>query len=349
MKKMIILGIESSCDDTSAALVTSDKEILATQTYTQLKEHSCFGGVVPEIAARSHLEQIEQVVDATMESANISFDQIDAIAATAGPGLIGGVIVGTMYAKGLALALGKPYIAVNHLEGHALTARLTNEIAFPYLLLLVSGGHCQFVIVKGVGQHQLLGQTMDDAVGEAFDKTGKMLGLGYPAGPKIEALAKTGNPLRFTLPKPLYKKPNCDFSFSGLKTAARQIIQNEGPLEGQDLHDFCASFQHTIADVLCDRTQRAIEIARSSGITSLVIGGGVGANQAIGERLRQVCDANNLDLFVPPMSLCTDNGAMIAWAGLEHFREGRHTGLDFKPRPRWPLEEINNNDFMRMS
>ena len=346
MKTLTILGIESSCDDTSAAVVTSDKRILSNETYTQLVQHETYGGVVPEIAARAHLEQIQSVVDTAMGKAKVSYTDLDGVAATAGPGLIGGVIVGTMFAKGIALAQNIPYIAVNHLEAHALTARLTETVKFPYLLLLVSGGHCQFAIVHAPGHYTPLGGTIDDAVGEAFDKTGKLLGLGYPAGPKIEKLAMTGDPKRFKLPKPFFRKPHCNFSFSGLKTAARQLIQEEGPFSDQDLSDFCAAFQKTISDVLVDRTQRAIELALSKEphITSLVIGGGVAANQAIRQDLDALTSTYNLPLFFPPIALCTDNGAMIAWAGLEHLHLGRHNSLDFMPRPRWPLDEIHYDD-----
>lgn len=343
MKTLTVLGIESSCDDTSAAVVTSDKEILSNETYTQLIQHQAYGGVVPEIAARAHLEQIQTVVEEAMHKAQVKYEDLDAVAATAGPGLIGGVIVGTMFAKGIALAHNLPYLAINHLEAHALTARLTHDVDFPYLLLLVSGGHCQFVIVHAPAEYTHLGSTIDDAVGEAFDKTGKLLGLGYPAGPQIEKLAKKGNEKRFSLPKPLYKQPHCNFSFSGLKTAARQLIQNEGPFEDQDLWDFCASFQKTVADILCDRTLQAFEMAREKEpkITALVTGGGVAANQYIRERLHGVANDQHVPLFTPPMELCVDNGAMIAWAGVEHFRLGRQNSLDFMPRPRWPLEDIH--------
>lgn len=343
MKTLTVLGIESSCDDTAAAVVTSDGQVLSNETYTQLEQHEIYGGVVPEIAARAHLEQIQAVVVGALHNAQMQFGDLDGVAATAGPGLIGGVIVGTMYAKGIALAQDIPYLAINHLEAHALTARLTHQVEFPYLLLLVSGGHCQFAIVHGPGKYTHLGGTIDDAVGEAFDKTGKLLGLGYPAGPQIEQLALKGNEKSFDLPRPFYKKPHCNFSFSGLKTAARQLIQDEGPFENQDLNDFCASFQKTIAQVLSDRTHQAIGMAlrQEPAITGLVIGGGVAANQYIRQELEETAQVYGLPFHTPPINLCTDNGAMIAWAGVEHLRLGRQNSLDFMPRPRWPLEEIN--------
>ncbi|MEB3703086.1 tRNA (adenosine(37)-N6)-threonylcarbamoyltransferase complex transferase subunit TsaD [Candidatus Bealeia paramacronuclearis] len=339
---MRVLGIETSCDETSAAIVDDQMRILSLVVVSQLREHELYGGVVPEIAARAHLDLIERIVEKAFQDGNCSLQDIDAIAATGGPGLIGGVIVGTMYAKGLALSHSLPYVAVNHLEGHALTARLDPGVEFPYLLLLISGGHCQFLIVEELGLYHKLGATIDDAVGEAFDKTGKLIHLSYPAGPQIEHLAKRGDPLRFTLPRPLWKKPGCDFSFSGLKTAVRQTLQEISEKSDQDIADLCASFQKTVGDILCDRAQNAIEMAleKNPKIKDLVLAGGVAANGSLRLRLETVCQKSGLQLLCPPMSLCTDNAAMIAWVGLERFQRGLFTSLDFAPRPRWPLDEI---------
>lgn len=339
---MRILGIETSCDETSAAVLDDQRQILSNVVVSQLREHEVYGGVVPEIAARAHLELIEAIVEKALSDANLTFADIDAIAATGGPGLIGGVIVGTLYAKGLAQARNLPYIAVNHLEGHALTARLDPGVEFPYLLLLVSGGHCQFVVVEDLGLYHKLGSTIDDAAGEAFDKTGKLMSLNYPAGPQIEILARAGDSLRFSLPRPLWKKPGCDFSFSGLKTAVRHVYQNLNPSNDQDKADLCASFQKTVGDILCDRAQNAIEMAleKNLKIKDLVIAGGVAANQYLRARLNEVCVGRGFMLKCPPLKLCTDNAAMIAWAGMERFQRGWVTPLDFAPRPRWPLEEL---------
>jgi N6-L-threonylcarbamoyladenine synthase len=339
---MKILGIETSCDETAAAVVDGERRILADVVRSQLAEHEPFGGVVPEIAARAHVEALDGIIRRALDQAGCAVADIDAVAATAGPGLIGGVIVGVMTAKGIAAAARKPFVAVNHLEGHALTARLTDGLAFPYLLLLVSGGHCQLLIVEGVGQYVRLGTTIDDAVGEAFDKTAKLLGLGYPGGPAVEAMAAGGDAARFDLPRPMKGRPGCDFSFSGLKTAVRQAVDNlpSGPIPRDVARDLSAGFQQAAADAICDRTAHAIEMCRDRhpGFGALVVAGGVAANKALRAALERTAEAGGLQLVAPPPRLCTDNGAMIAWAGLERFRLALVDGPDFAPRPRWPLD-----------
>ena len=345
---MIVLGIETSCDETAAAIVTSEGTILAETVLSQLDDHRPYGGVVPEVAARSHLEHVDRLVGETMNRAGLSFDQLDGVAATGGPGLIGGVIVGVMTGKAIAVAKNLPFLAVNHLEGHALSARIseTDRIDFPYLLLLVSGGHCQLLCVEGPGRYKRLGTTIDDALGEAFDKSAKLLGIGYPGGPAVEAAAKKGNSERFSLPRPMKGRPGCDFSFSGLKTAVRQTAQAlpEGPLQPDDIADLCAGFQMAAGDVLADRTAHALDIflAERPGGRTLVIAGGVAANQALRNRLQILADERSVDLVAPPVALCTDNGAMIAWAAIERIKaigmEAARDSLDFKPRPRWPLD-----------
>lgn len=343
---MIVLGLESSCDETAASVVrvTDDgtAEILSDRILSQIEQHRPFGGIVPEVAARAHLEHADAIVKGAMEDAGIGFDALDAIAATGGPGLIGGVIVGVMTAKAIARARNIPFIAVNHLEGHALTARLTDGVEFPYLLLLASGGHTQLLAVRGVGDYVRLGTTIDDAVGEAFDKSAKMLGLGYPGGPPIEAAAKLGDAKRFALPRPLKGKPGCNFSFSGLKAAVKRAIDAlpPGHLLDQDVNDMAASFQAAVADVIGDRTTRAIEQFKALCPTgnTIVVAGGVAANSALREKLNHVAKTQGLTLAAPPSRLCTDNGAMIAWAGIERLRLGQTDGLDFAPRPRWPLD-----------
>lgn len=339
---MIVLGIESSCDETAVALVTHDKRILSNIVSSQEVEHKPFGGVVPEIAARAHLAHIGPILERALDEANVSLDQIDGIAAAGGPGLIGGVIVGVMMAKGLALAKNIPFIPVNHLEGHALTVRLTNDVPFPYLLLLVSGGHCQFLIVEGVGIYTQLGGTLDDAIGECLDKTARLLGYSYPGGPTIERLALEGNPEAFQLPKPLKGKEGCSFSFSGLKTAARKVILENKDSSPPFQADFCSSLQKTIGDILEDRCQNALKIAleKKPDIRNLVVAGGVAANQYFRGRLETCAQKKSIGLVTPPINLCTDNGAMIAWAGMERLQLGLVGSLDFAPRPRWPLEEL---------
>ena len=330
---MIVLGIETSCDETAAAVVDDRRQILANEVRSQIDEHAPYGGVVPEVAARAHLGAVDHLVARAMANAGVEFAGLDAVAATGGPGLIGGVMVGVMTAKAIACAHAKPFIAINHLEGHALTVRLTDGIDFPYLLLLISGGHCQLLTVEGVGRYRRLGTTIDDALGEAFDKTAKALGLGLPGGPMVEARARSGDAARFSLPRPLRGRAGCDFSFSGLKTAVVQTIDKlpPGPLGERDIADICASFQAAAADVLVDRAANAIS---QSGANTLVVAGGVAANQFIRARLETL----PARLVAPPLALCTDNAAMIAWAGIERMRAGTTDGLDFKPRPRWPLD-----------
>ena len=346
---MIVLGIESSCDETACAIVSDKREILGQSLLSQ-EEHHAFGGVVPEIAARAHLEHIDEIIEHAVRNANISLNDIDAIAAASGPGLIGGVVVGVMAAKAIALALNKPFVAVNHLEGHALCARLSNDVTYPYLLLLVSGGHCQILVVKDVGEYERLGTTIDDAAGEAFDKVAKMLGLGYPGGPLLEKAALSGNETRFVLPRPLIGSGDCNLSFSGLKTAVRKIIEsysedgdiNHAELEPQDINDICASFQYAATDCLVKKLQKAIEIfkAKYPEGKHLVVSGGVAANTYLRGALKNLADKSQLIFAAPPIKYCTDNGVMIAWAGLERFQKGYTSPLDFKPRPRWPLDEF---------
>ena len=340
---MIVLGIETSCDETAVAIVAdppSGPRIRSNLVYSQLVEHQPFGGVVPEIAARAHLEALDGLVLRALDETGLEFAQIDGVAAAAGPGLIGGLVVGTMMAKGIAWATEKPFLAVNHLEGHALTVRLTGAVAFPYLLLLVSGGHCQLLCCRGVGRYIRLGTTLDDAAGEAFDKTAKMIGLDFPGGPAIERAALRGDELRFALPRPLIGRPGCDFSFSGLKTAVRRIVLDHAPLGARDQADLAASVELAICDALCDRTAHAIGWFREAhpGGRSLVAAGGVAANSRLRRRLAALAAEAGLDFVVPPPALCTDNAAMIAWAGLERLRLGLVDGLDASPRPRWPLD-----------
>jgi N6-L-threonylcarbamoyladenine synthase len=340
---MIVLGIETSCDETAAAVVDDGRRILADVVLSQLDEHRPYGGIVPEIAARSHLDHLDGLIAEAMRRAGLRFEELDGVAATGGPGLIGGVIVGVTMAKAIAAVHDLPFIAVNHLEGHALTARLVDDVEFPFLLLLVSGGHCQLLVVEDVGRYRRLGTTVDDAAGEAFDKGAKLLGLGYPGGPAVERAAATGDPRRFDLPRPMLGRPEPDFSFSGLKTALRHRVAEmsaRGPLGEQDRRDLAAALQAAIADCLADRTARAIATARARhpDLSALVLAGGVAANGAIRDSLQDVAADAGLRLAVPPPRLCTDNAAMIAWAGLERLRRGHRDGLDFAPRPRWPLD-----------
>jgi N6-L-threonylcarbamoyladenine synthase len=338
LRPMIVLGIETSCDETAAALVSADRRILAETILSQLDEHRPFGGVVPEIAARSHLEHLDRLIERTMGDAGLGFADLAGIAATGGPGLIGGVMVGVMMGKAIAAVRNLPFIAVNHLEGHALTARLTDDVAFPYLLLLVSGGHCQLLLVEELGRYLRLGTTIDDAAGEAFDKAAKLLDLGYPGGPALERAAAGGDAKRIALPRPMLGRPGCDFSFSGLKTALRQQIAEHKA----NAADLAASFQAAVIDCLADRTAHGIAMAKSlAPVTTLVVAGGVAANKALRARLELVATRGGLKLVAPPAKLCTDNAAMIAWAGIERLRKGLTDGLDFAPRPRWPLDEAS--------
>ncbi|WP_067732481.1 tRNA (adenosine(37)-N6)-threonylcarbamoyltransferase complex transferase subunit TsaD [Novosphingobium naphthalenivorans] len=336
----IVLGIESSCDETAAALVTSERTILAQRIASQDEVHRPYGGVVPEIAARAHAERLAPMIEATLADAGMTLDDVDAIAATAGPGLIGGVMVGLVTAKALAMAADKPLIAVNHLEGHALSPRLADAtLAYPYLLLLVSGGHCQILLVEGVGQFRRLATTIDDALGEAFDKSAKVLGLGYPGGPALERLAREGDAKKVPLPRPLMGSAEPHFSFAGLKSAvlrAKQALTNAAaPLAYTDA-DIAASFQQAAIDCLIDRTRRAL--AGVGAVNALVVAGGVAANTAIRGALEGLAAEFELPFIAPPLTLCTDNAAMIAWAGLERFERGQSDPLDVAARPRWPLD-----------
>lgn len=359
----IILGLESSCDETAAALVTSDRRILAHRLATQEAEHRPYGGVVPEIAARAHVEALMPLVEAVFEDAKLTLADVDAIAATAGPGLIGGVMVGLVTAKALSLASGKPLVAVNHLEGHALSPRLADPaLEFPYLLLLVSGGHCQLLRVEGVGRYRRLATTIDDAAGEAFDKTAKLLGLGFPGGPAVERAAASGDPGSVPLPRPLLGAKEPHFSFAGLKSAVMRAAQS-GEWRPEDI---AASFQQAVIDCLLDRTERAIlsrhsgegrnlpgqgdalavgnpgllrgDVAEDKPLTALVVAGGVAANQSVRAALEALAAEHGLPFVAPPLWLCTDNAAMIGWAGAERFAAGMTDGLDVAARPRWPLD-----------
>ncbi|HVY00435.1 MAG TPA: tRNA (adenosine(37)-N6)-threonylcarbamoyltransferase complex transferase subunit TsaD [Pseudorhodoplanes sp.] len=343
---MIVLGIETTCDETAAAVVERRADgrgkILSNVVRSQTEEHLDFGGVVPEIAARAHVEVLDGIIARALADAGKRLDEIDAIAAAAGPGLIGGVIVGLTTAKAIALVTGKPLIAVNHLEAHALTARLTDNTPFPYCLFLASGGHTQILAVRGVGDYVLLGNTLDDAIGEAFDKTAKLLGLGYPGGPAVEGEAARGNAGRFELPRPMYGRPEPDFSLSGLKTALRLEAARIAPLSEQDVADLCASFQEAVVDVVKDRIRAGLHLfrARFGAPTALVAAGGVAANQEIRKTLHRRALEGGTVLIVPPAALCTDNGAMIAWAGAERLALGLTDSLDVAARPRWPLEDV---------
>lgn len=346
-----VLGLESSCDETAAAIVAADGTILAETVLSQM-EHVPYGGVVPEIAARAHLQHLPGLVRQVLDAAGLRAADLAAVASTVGPGLIGGLIVGAGVGKGIALAAGRPFMGINHLEAHALTARLPglcpDRVEFPYLLLLVSGGHCQCVAVEGVGRYRRLGGTIDDAVGEAFDKVGKMLGLGWPGGPALERLAREGNPRAYALPRPLMGREGCDFSFSGLKTAVARVVADAGAagLSAVNVADLAASFQAACADTLADRTANALRMMPQA--RALVVAGGVAANALIRTRLQQVADHSGVPLVAPPGRLCTDNAVMVAWAAQERLRvnpgavcaEGIFGDLASAPRPRWPLAEL---------
>ena len=333
-----ILGIETSCDETAAAILAEDGTILAEAVLSQT-EHARFGGVVPEIAARAHLHHLPGLVRDVLTRAGLSVSGLGGVAATTGPGLIGGLIVGSGFGKGVAVASGLPFVAVNHLEAHALTARLTDGLAFPYLLLLVSGGHCQCVAVHGVGHYRRLGGTIDDAVGEAFDKVGKLLGLSWPGGPHVERLAAQGDAKRWPFPRPLLRRPGCDFSFSGLKTAVAQVVAKyPGAPSQQEAADIAASFQAAVAEVTADRATHALRAMPEA--TALVVAGGVAANGAVRAALAGVAAVHGLPLVAPPLRLCGDNAVMVAWAGVERLRLGLADPLGTAPRPRWPLDEM---------
>ena len=345
---MRLLGIETSCDETAAAIVDRSPDgrgaILSNIVRSQLSEHAPYGGVVPELAARAHISHLDHIVARASAEAGVPLRDLDGIAATAGPGLIGGVLVGLTTAKALAAALNKPLVAINHLEAHALTARLTDGLAFPYLLLLVSGGHSQFVLVRGIGDYQRWGTTIDDALGEAFDKVAKLLDLGVPGGPEVERQAKLGDASRFRFPRPLLREDRLDFSFSGLKTAVRLAAEQVAPLTPQDVADICASFQLAVTDVVMARARAALERFRRElpGVPPvLVVAGGVAANQAIGGGLRKIAAESGARLVVPPIPLCTDNGVMVAWAGAERLALGDSSGLEISAKARWPLDNAD--------
>jgi N6-L-threonylcarbamoyladenine synthase len=338
-----VLGIETTCDETAAAVVSIDEDgvpaIRANEVLSQIAEHAAYGGVVPEIAARAHVEVLDRLVARALERAGTPLADLDGIAVAAGPGLIGGVLVGLVTAKTLALVANKPLLAVNHLEAHALTARLTDGVEFPYLLLLASGGHTQLIAVRGVGDYVRLGGTIDDAIGEAFDKAAKLLGLGYPGGPEVERMAEAGDPERFALPRPMLGRREADFSLSGLKTALRIEAERIAPLAERDVADLCASFQAAVVDVVIDRTRVALRgfTAAAGRPTALVAAGGVAANGAIRRALAALAGEAGLAFVAPPLALCGDNGAMIAWAGLERLRLGLVDDITAPARPRWPL------------
>jgi N6-L-threonylcarbamoyladenine synthase len=354
---MRLLGIETSCDETAAAIVegsiardgTPEGQILSNIVLSQT-DHEAFGGVVPEIAARAHVMAIDSVITAAMTEADCAYSELDALAVSSGPGLIGGLIVGLMAAKSIALAHDLPFLGINHLEGHALTARLSDQLPYPYLLLLVSGGHSQILLVSGLGQYHRLGSTIDDALGEAFDKTAKLLGLGYPGGPAVERAALVGDPDRFSFPMPLRGKMPPNFSFSGLKTAVRQqaeALVGKGTLSDEDVADICASFQKTVAAIIEDRLLRAFDLATGRSDVKqmlqgaslpLVVAGGVAANKVLRASLADLADRLGTTLVAPPLRLCGDNGAMIAWAGLERFAAGETHDFTLAPRARWPLD-----------
>ncbi len=341
----LVLGIETSCDETAAAVVAGDRRILSNVVLSQIEDHRPYGGVVPEIAARAHIDHLDDLIRRAMDEAGIAFKDLSAVAATAGPGLIGGVMVGLMTGKAIAAAANLPFIGVNHLEGHALSVRLVEDVAFPYLLLLVSGGHCQLLVVEGPGRYRRLGTTIDDAAGEAFDKTAKMLGLGFPGGPAVERAARQGDPARFPLPAPMVGRPGADFSFSGLKTAVRRELEKLGRAPtAQEKADLAAAFQNALTLALVDRTAQAMLMFREvTGIAEpatppLVVAGGVAANSHIRAALESLARDRAFRLVAPPPRLCTDNGAMIAWAGIERLKLGHSDPLDLAARARWPLD-----------
>lgn len=340
---MNILGIETSCDETAAAVVcdanVAAERVVSNIVFSQINEHMEYGGVVPELAARAHLHYIRPTVERALTEANMTLNDIDGIAVTSGPGLIGGVLVGVMVAKAMAMAHSKPFLGINHLEGHALTVRLTHDVPYPYLLLLVSGGHCQFVAVDGLGQYRVLGRTLDDAAGEAFDKVAKMMDIGYPGGPALERLALRGDPERFALPRPLIGRKDCNFSFSGLKTSVRTALQKGEIVTEQDKSDLAASFQKVVGDHIVDRTKHALSLVDEK-FKHVVVAGGVAANKHIRERLDTLAIRKGRIFVAPPLKLCTDNAAMIAWAGLERFKAGYRSDLTISPKPRWALETL---------
>jgi N6-L-threonylcarbamoyladenine synthase len=338
----VVLGIETSCDETAAAVVAFDRGIRSSIVLSQIEDHRAYGGVVPEIAARAHVEHLDGLIERAMREAGVGFAGLAGVAATAGPGLIGGVLVGLVTGNAIAAAAGVPFVAVNHLEGHALSARLSHDVAFPYLLLLVTGGHCQLLACEALGRYERLGTTIDDAIGEAFDKSARLLGMGYPGGPEIEHAARTGNPRAFALPRPMVGREGCDFSFSGLKTAIRRIAE-ERTLSAQEIADVAASFQAAVGDVVVDRTRNAMQMfsTRHKNGRTLVVAGGVAANATLRALLEQAAKNFGFTVAAPPKELCTDNAAMIAWAGVERLRAGMTDALDAPGRARWPLTELS--------
>ncbi|MFO1033549.1 MAG: tRNA (adenosine(37)-N6)-threonylcarbamoyltransferase complex transferase subunit TsaD [Hyphomicrobiales bacterium] len=344
-----VLGIETSCDETAVAVVRRHGggrgEILSNVVLSQVADHAPYGGVVPEVAARAHVQHLGGLASRALAEAGIAVESLDAVAATGGPGLIGGLLVGHTFGKGFALAAGKPFLSVNHLEGHALTPRLLAECPFPYLLLLVSGGHTQFQLVRGVGDYLRLGTTIDDALGEAFDKVAKLLELGYPGGPQVEALARKGRSGQFTLPRPLKGREGCNFSFSGLKTAVREIVRNRPDLTGGERANLCADFELAVTDTVDDRLSHALAMFREQHPDVmrpvLVVAGGVAANRSLRAALERQAESAGFDLRVPPLHLCTDNAAMIAWAGAERWASGATDTLAAAARPRWPLDQVS--------
>lgn len=346
---MIVLGIETSCDETAAAIVTDTREIRSNVVLSQLEEHAVFGGVVPEVAARAHVEHIDSVIKIALEKANTGIDEIDAVAATCGPGLIGGVMIGMMSAKAIASARGIPFIAINHLEGHLLTPRLVEDVQFPYLVLLISGGHTQILVAESVGKYKRLGTTLDDAAGECFDKSAKLMGLPHPGGPNVEKAGaacknKQAAIERFPLPTPLQHRKNCDFSFSGLKTAVRTHVQKlpKGDLNADDVSDLCYAFEQKMTEVLFIKCALAMkefkELYPEQKNAAFIVCGGVSANQTIRGRLENLAHDHQMAFSAPPLSLAGDNGAMIAWAGIERLKQGQKDAMDTPARPRWPLD-----------
>jgi N6-L-threonylcarbamoyladenine synthase len=345
-----VLGIETSCDETAVAIVDDQKNILSHIVSSQAI-HQKFGGVIPEYAARDHASIIDSLIKQSFEDAKMEFDDIDAIAVTSGPGLIGGLMVGVVAAKAMASILKKPIIEINHLEAHALTSRLVSDIKFPYLLLLLSGGHCQILLAKDIGKYEKIGETIDDALGECFDKVAIMLGLQYPGGPAVEKLAKLGNESKYDFPLPLVKTKNkYDFSFSGLKTAVRRKIENitkeeynyhnsSQKLSQTNINDICASFQNTIVKILQNRIEHSLNFLEQKDINidNIIISGGVAANQYIYQNLKKFLSQKGIVVFAPPINLCTDNGAMVAWAGIEKFKKQEFSNLNFKPKAKWPI------------
>ena len=351
---LTVLGIESSCDETAVSIVRLknefDGEILSNIVFSQIDEHLPYGGVVPEIASRSHVESLGPLIDKALNEASLKLNNIDGIAATAGPGLVGGLIVGLTTTKGISLGAGIPLVGVNHLEGHALTPLLTNKVSFPYVLLLISGGHTQLILVKNLGEYIQLGTTLDDAVGEAFDKAAKFLGLGYPGGPALEKISKKGSNVRFNFPRPLLKSHDCNFSFSGLKTSLIREVKEIEPLTENDLADIASSYQQAIIDCLREKSSRAISIAKEEykdlNIKYFVAAGGVASNKAIGKSLNELALRNNMEFVAPPIKFCTDNAAMIAWAGGLRLLNGQKDSLEISVKSRWPLNEMKINGGM---